>query len=344
MDERLVELISPKELEEVMSIGLSNATKKLYLKSMTLLRRFFHPEDPESDEAFKKVVRANGIDIRKFYDHLLKLQTIDKRPYSPASIRAIWAGVHCIYAFLLRHQYIFFNPVDRAAIRLPKVSQRRKHFRSLTDQEVKFLFDKVDTRSPFGVRVYALLCLMFGGGLRCGECARLIMDDVQRTPAGTIAVRLRATKNGNDYLQTLPEWAGVGVLAWYQIRRLEQSLPHDSFMRAKRDYLYDLFKEYARKAGMPNISPHCARKTAIVKLIKDGVPFRNIQDFSRHYSITMVEAYDDSENGPEENPGKSLKYPGLGSRQFRLLDDLLPYESAEDFPVHPKDQDEKDGQ
>jgi integrase len=73
--------------------------------------------------------------------------------------------------------------------------------------------------------------------------------------------------------------------------------------------LYRLFKHYCEKAGATQfLTPHSARATAITKLLADGIPHREVQEFSRHSSIQMVELYDKRRLTVEENPGKELDY------------------------------------
>jgi hypothetical protein len=48
--------------------------------------------------------------------------------------------------------------------------------------------------------------------------------------------------------------------------------------------------------------------TAISKLLSDGISHREVQEFSRHSSVQMVELYDKRRIGVEDNPGKKLEY------------------------------------
>jgi integrase len=55
-------------------------------------------------------------------------------------------------------------------------------------------------------------------------------------------------------------------------------------------------------------TPHSARATAITKLLADGIPHREVQEFSRHSSIQMVEWYDKRRFSVEQSPAKELSY------------------------------------
>ena len=73
--------------------------------------------------------------------------------------------------------------------------------------------------------------------------------------------------------------------------------------------LYKLFKGYCMRAGAGRFAtPHSARATAITKLLSDGLNHREVQEFSRHASVQMVEVYDKRRLGVDQNPAKTLKY------------------------------------
>jgi len=73
--------------------------------------------------------------------------------------------------------------------------------------------------------------------------------------------------------------------------------------------LYLLFKQYCMAAGAGSFAtPHSARATAITKLLADGIPHREVQEFSRHSSIQMVEWYDKRRFDVEQSPAKGLTF------------------------------------
>ena len=75
--------------------------------------------------------------------------------------------------------------------------------------------------------------------------------------------------------------------------------------------VYLLFKHYCQVVGAgTHAPPTCARATAITKLLADGIPHRQVQEFSRHASIQMVEWYDKRRFSVDENVGVGLEYEG----------------------------------
>ena len=70
-------------------------------------------------------------------------------------------------------------------------------------------------------------------------------------------------------------------------------------------------KEYCECVGLDpdQYSPHSARATGITKMLEQGIPHRQVQEFSRHSSVRMVELYDKRRIQIDHNPAKVLEYP-----------------------------------
>ena len=64
----------------------------------------------------------------------------------------------------------------------------------------------------------------------------------------------------------------------------------------------------ASDADAASTGAHSARATAITRLLAEGIPHREVQEFSRHASIQMVELYDKRRIGVDKNPGRGLDY------------------------------------
>jgi len=190
-------------------------------------------------------------------------------------------------------------------------------------EKVLEIVNSPDGESPKGRRDRAALALLFGGGLRRGEVVRLRIGDLRVSSSGTPFVRLRSTKAKRDADQALPDWAAeiVGNLA--AERRREGAAEGDYLLisytgtggttptnRPLSDNgLYRLFREYCLRAGAGAfLTPHSARATAITKLLTDGYSHREVQEFSRHSSVTMVEVYDKRRLTIDDNPGKKLRF------------------------------------
>lgn len=244
---------------------------------------------------------------------------------SNATIAKKFAALRRIYRMLMSANLgITANPfaTEQVAVASAKSGQKRPT-EMFPFELVKTILALPDLSQPKGVQEHAVLALLFGGGLRRSEVIKLRLGDVRCTSEGTVFVHLRATKAGKDADQALPSWAAEALQLLVETR-LEQGAKSGDFLvigyRGKGGLfpsqqplsdsgVYRMFKHYCKCAGAGSfVTPHSARATAITKLLSDGVPHREVQEFSRHSSIQMVEVYDKRRYGIDKNPAKDLKY------------------------------------
>lgn len=216
------------------------------------------------------------------------------------------------------------NPFDTDKIPPPSARSGQKRPTEMIDfKKVKEVLELPDSTTPKGLRDLAVLAVLFGGGLRRSEVVNLRIGDVGRTSQGTTFLYLRATKAQRDARQALPDWAASPVhalVAW----RGENGAANGDFLFVSfrgpggqietshplsDNGLYRLFKRYCERVDLGDfVSPHSARATAITKLLHDGKNHREVQEFSRHSSVQMVEVYDKRRIDVEESAGKELSF------------------------------------
>lgn len=241
-----------------------------------------------------------------------------------ATIAKKFAALRRIYRMLMASGFaIKRNPFDVDLVPAPKAQAGRKRPTEMVEFDlVKALLSLPDPEQPKGIRDKAILSVLFGGGLRRSEVCGVRLGDFKSTPKGSSYLVLRATKAQKDAEQVLPPWAGENVAKLVELRKLQGASQGDFLFNSYRgrggkiptqdpisaDGIYLLFKAYCKQLGLDHASPHSARATAITKLLTDGVSFREVQEFSRHSSVQMVEVYDKRRISVDENPGKDLSY------------------------------------
>lgn len=254
---------------------------------------------------------------------------------SNATIYKKFSVLRRVYRMLIGADLgVRLNPFDADRVPPPAKESGRKRPTEMIDFPlVSRIVQQPESDKPKGLRDRAILSVMFGGALRRSEVAALRVGDVRRSQAGTLFLYLRSTKAKRDAQQALPSWAAEVVLAVLK-QRVEEGAQAADYLFVSytgkgglvptRDGVsasgvYKLFKLYCGRAGAgPFVTPHSARATAITKLLADGIPHRQVQEFSRHSSIQMVEAYDKRRIGVDENPGRELSFDGLeGNKQKR---------------------------
>ncbi len=244
---------------------------------------------------------------------------------SNATIHKKFAALRRIYRVLIANNLgAKENPFDSDRTPAPPKDAGRKRPTEMIDFDLvwEIVTAPGDSTSK-AIRDRAILAILFGGGLRRSEVINLRLTDVRKSAAGTPYLYLRSTKAKKDAEATLPEWAGDFLNEHIRQRRAEGGSDTDYVFVGYTGQggksptsspisdtgVYQLFRSYCMQVGAgPHVTPHSARATAITKLLSDGVPHREVQAFSRHASIQMVEHYDKRRFDVERSPAKGLSY------------------------------------
>lgn len=244
---------------------------------------------------------------------------------SNATIAKKFAALRRMYRALMGPELgITLNPFDSDRVPPPpKDAGRKRPTEMINFDLVEKIMSGPDLSTPKGRRDLAALAALFGGGLRRSELIHLRIADLRTSAGGTTYLYLRSTKAKRDAEQALPKWAATILTDLADERRKDGA--------AEADYLfvsftgpagntpttrplsdggvYALFKRYCILAGAGEfVTPHSARATAITKLLADGVSHREVQGFSRHASIQMVELYDKRRIGVDESSARGLDF------------------------------------
>ncbi len=244
---------------------------------------------------------------------------------SNATISKKFAALRRLYRMLISAKLgIPSNPFDTDLVPIASGNSGKKRPTEMIDFSlVQKIVNSPDEKTEKGRRDRALLAILFGGALRRSEASKLTLGDVRKTRSGTTYLYLRSTKAKRDAEQALPNWASEYVWELVGERRKNRALEGDylfvsykgfagktaSEVRISDSGIYKLFLHYCRISGAGDfVTPHSARATAITKLLEDGIPHREVQEFSRHSSVQMVEAYDKRRIGVDQNPGRNLDF------------------------------------
>jgi integrase len=263
--------------------------------------------------------------------HKAKKKTGLEHTQSGATIHKKFAALRRMYRVLIAHGLIQgVNPFDTDITPPPSKDAGRKRPTEMIEFNLVWqIVTAPDESTSKGIRDRAILALLFGGALRRSELTQLRMTDVRRTPSGTTYLYLRATKAKRDAEQALPPWCveildrhiterraeGASDLDYLFVGYTGQAGKTPSKDVVSDSGIYALFKQYCMQVGAgPYVTPHSARATAITKLLADGIPHREVQSFSRHASIQMVEHYDKRRFDVERSVAKGLSFKPGGPR------------------------------
>jgi integrase/recombinase XerD len=248
---------------------------------------------------------------------------------SNATIHKKFAALRRIYRMLIASNLgIAENPFEVDKVPPPPKDAGRKRPTQMIDFDLVLdIISLPDQNTAKGRRDRAILAVLFGGGIRRSELVSLRIADVRKTSSGTTFLYLRHTKAKRDAEQALPDWAAEPLWDLIAERKRDKAADGDYLFvgftgRAGNTMtgkpisdtgVYLLFKQYCMAAGAGAFAtPHSARATAITKLLADGIPHREVQEFSRHASIQMVEWYDKRRFDVEQSPARTLDYRRKG--------------------------------
>lgn len=301
-------------------------TRAQYLRLANEWTRFLGYEPTERSA-------KRGWQTAKYIDAQRWVNEIKKRPAQPgrsteasangcvsmATVKHKVSVLSSLYDQLLAQGLVEANPFKRLVIELKKHASgaRRPHVRIPKESVEKLIKFKPKDREQ--LRDLAIFNLFFGAALRRCEVVALRLTDVKRSDKGTTYLRLVVTKSQKVQEVALPNWVASVVNRYVDQRMNEEASPTDPLFIVYRvngrvtalssSTVYRIFKAYCRMFGLPdNFTPHCARVTAITQMLDQNFSHRDVQELSRHSSVTMVEKYDRRRHDVDQSASKKLEY------------------------------------
>jgi integrase/recombinase XerD len=197
------------------------------------------------------------------------------------------------FAFLERRGLILRNPA--LVLELPRA--RRLPRNVLSEREARRLVNAPFPGSTLGRRDRAILELLYGSGIRVGECERLDTTDLDLS-SGTLLIR--NGKGRKDRVVPLTERAAK-ALAFYLTEPRPTLVcrvsPPALFLarggrRLKRGSLEKLVRVHGKQAGIaPRVTPHAMRHACATHLVRGGADVRHVQALLGHGSLNTTARY-----------------------------------------------------
>lgn len=204
----------------------------------------------------------------------------------------------CLRQFY-RHLFAEGQRGDDPTARLASPRQGRPLPKVLSETEVKALIDAAGrAKGPKGLRLQALIELLYATGLRVSELVALPEAAVARDPA----VLVVQGKGGRERLVPLSEPARQAIAAYRAVRAT--FLPRGRESRwlfpsrgagghLTRQQVGLLLKELAQIAGIDpkRLSPHVLRHAFASHLLEGGADLRVVQTMLGHADISTTQIY-----------------------------------------------------
>ena len=231
-------------------------------------------------------------------------------------------------ASALRAFYAFLEEeglrVDNPATALPRPVTRRSLPKILSAGEVDSLFAVIEAKlavehpAPLDLRLWALIELLYGSGLRATELVSL----PRRALAADRPFLILKGKGARERLVPISDRARSAVSAW--IDHVPQDSPWffpSGKSHVSRIRLYQMVKALAAAAGIApeRVSPHVLRHAFATHLLEGGADLRALQSMLGHADIgtTQIYTHVDSRRLVEL---VNSRHP-LATMRHRLVDD-----------------------
>jgi integrase/recombinase XerD len=247
-------------------------------------------------------------DLRRFYEWLaggkvvaLTVQDLadyagwlHKRDLAPASLARHLVSLKLFFRYLqlegiLKDNHVELLGSQKLWQRVPKV---------LPPEMIDRLLAAPRASDPCWRRDRAMLELLYATGCRASELSTLNLRDAHLSEGyclchgkgdkeRLVPLGQRAIAAVKDFLEhERPHLAAraESAPAWLLLSRRGQ--------RLRRERIWELIKEYARRAGAPeNVSPHTLRHSFATHLLAGGADLRQVQEMLGHASIATTQIY-----------------------------------------------------
>ncbi len=226
------------------------------------------------------------------------LRSLHRQGLSAATAARKLSAARRFYRFCQSEKWIEQNPA-----RLLKPPKHSKPLpKTLSEDQVEILLQTAAAdKSPAGLRMTALLEILYASGLRVSELLSL-PDQSGKSRENLIMIR---GKGGRERLVPLNNSAHKAIRNWRKVR--ESFLPANNNRRAagflfpsrsraghlSRERFFALLKQLAAQAGLNpcEVSPHVLRHAFASHLLARGADLRVLQTLLGHADISTTEIY-----------------------------------------------------
>lgn len=238
-------------------------------------------------------------DVEAYARTLARRTTRDGRPLALATQLHHLSMIRRFFRFLVRRRWILQDPTKDLVLprhdSLPRavlsLSQARQLMSAPHRYHGRWWWPHVEKRD------HAILELLYGTGIRLGECIRLDVADLDLLEG---QVLVRNGKGKKDRVVPIPLRAVQATDAYLREARPAFVKDHrapalfTSWMgkRLKPVTLVAMLKRRAKAARLPvSLSPHVLRHTCATHLLKGGADVRHVQEILGHAHLDSTMRY-----------------------------------------------------
>ena len=271
-------------LEHLRIQGYSSSTAG---QARTILPRLF---DHLRREGVQDIRAAREGDLVSFLAWTKECRTRSGDLVTPWTVVGYLTCVRGFFAFLEKKSFILANPARELLLKKPERLPR-----ALSEAEARRLMGAPPHWGGVGRRDRAILEVLYGTGIRVGECVRLDLSDVDLRE-GRLFVR-----NGKGRKDRVVPLVGQALLALDSyLREVRHALVRDpreqaAFLSAIGTRLSSTMLErqvrgYGKTLGL-RVTPHLLRHSCATHLLRHGADVREIQQLLGHRTLETTALY-----------------------------------------------------
>lgn len=263
-----------------LEINASSNTKRSYEKTFSLLVDYLIKELKWDlkDVTFENIKRDN---ILSFLDYLEndKNNSIRTRNQRLAAIKSFYQYV------LIDNIDSIFNIKQILSIKSKKFVKPKQEY--LTVEELKIIFNSIDTNTSVGRRNLVILTLLYDTAARADEITKLKYEDIRFYDKQILldgkGKKKRLVPIMDETLELLNNYlVSKNINSGFIFKKSEKN----------NTYVKDIINSITKKIEIEkNITPHTFRRSKATHLLEAGVSIIYIRDLLGHSSIETTEDY-----------------------------------------------------
>jgi integrase/recombinase XerD len=258
--------------------------------------------------ASANTICAYGTDLRQLLDFLTQRGATDwrdltpeqangfvahlgERRYASTSVARKIAALKTFTHYLIRKRILEEDPTLNLSA--PRV--KKDHPRVLTPEQKQRFFQHIGAETPAGQRDFAMLHCLASTGMRVTELVTTNVEDLDLA-RGHVRCKGRSGR-----MRTLPlSLTAQHALAVY-LGDGRHDLAHNSEenalfvnhhgQRLTRQGFWLIMKQYARAAGITQLTPHTLRHSFALDMLGRGADLRTVQGLLGHANISTTLVY-----------------------------------------------------
>ena len=209
-----------------------------------------------------------------------------------SSIKLIVVALKIFFRFLAGRGAVERDPSE--ALALPRIERYLPE--TLNELQVEQLLEKIDTKTPHGLRDRAMIELLYASGLRVSELANARLENfnleervVRVTGKGN---KTRIVPAGRKACEALAAYLSSERPKFVKRRTSSEIFLSERGTKLTTVRIWQIVKKHARHAGFEkNIYPHLLRHSFATHLLGNGADLRIIQEMLGHADISTTQVY-----------------------------------------------------